>query len=67
MGTKGISATEATIPAGQAEVKLPLKADADVRGSARPSHRSTVSGSATRPTSFTPDARITANTWTTSA
>src|SRR5207249_78365 len=43
-------------------------ADAGVRRSAGPaSHRVSVSGSATRPTSFTPDARITANTCTTSA
>src|SRR6266849_6494389 len=32
-----------------------------------PSHFATVSGSATSPTSVTPAARITANTWTTSA
>src|SRR5437762_234876 len=33
----------------------------------RRSHRATASGSATRPTSVTPAARITASTWTTSA
>src|SRR2546421_109793 len=44
------------------------EADADVGGRSGPAlHRSTVSGSATRPTSFTPDARITASTCTTSA
>src|SRR5205823_12075639 len=46
----------------------PCQAQADIGG--RPaalSHRSIVSGSATSPTSLTPDARITASTWTTLA
>src|SRR5205085_4133905 len=44
------------------------EADADVGGRAGPAlHRCTVSGSATRPTSFTPDVRMTARTCTTSA
>src|SRR2546430_9488741 len=44
------------------------EADARALGTpAPPSHRSTTSGSATRPTSFTPAARIAASTCTTSA